>query len=149
MQVDFVLFLRSQLKGNTAWRGWWPNTLVYLGRVSSTFEIFARAQSRRYFERLILVLGIDSKDDFDALMVEFNEGKREAPRWQLIRFIQQRSQTGISSALSPDRPGINLPASKWPTLSDITIPPVRLLRESDRKSLNLLVVRARKIEQRA
>ena len=48
----------------------------------SPFEIFARAQSKRYFERLMLVLGITSKSEFDALMVEFNEGKRQAPRWQ-------------------------------------------------------------------
>lgn len=84
MQADFILFLRDHLiRGNSAWRRWWPTTLVYAGRTQySPFEIFARAQSKRYFERLMLVLGIMSKSEFDTLMVEFNEGKRQTPRWQ-------------------------------------------------------------------
>jgi hypothetical protein len=83
MQADFILFLRNLLTGTRGLRRWWPFTLVFAERMRShPFEIFARAQSAKYLERVLLVLGINSKNAFDVLMTEFNEGKREAPRWQ-------------------------------------------------------------------
>jgi len=56
MQADFVLFLRDHLNPkSTSWRRWWPQTLVYASRMYGPFELFARARSKRYFERLMMV----------------------------------------------------------------------------------------------
>lgn len=83
MQADFILYLRKLLTNKQGELRWWPFTLVFAARMySSPFEVFARAESSRYLTRLMLVLGIDSKNVLDKLMTQFNEGKREAPRWQ-------------------------------------------------------------------
>jgi hypothetical protein len=83
MQADFILYLRDILNTDDHWRRWWPVTLVFAGRMRShPFEVFARAESQKYLQRLMLVLGIESKSAFDGLMAEFNEGKRTTPRWQ-------------------------------------------------------------------
>jgi hypothetical protein len=86
MQADFILFLRDLLMRSGQWRRWLPITLVYTGRMYAPFEVFARAQSSKYFVKLMSVLGIESKEVFDSLMVEFERGKREAPRWQFDSF---------------------------------------------------------------
>jgi len=81
MQADFVLFLRSQCSA-AAFGTWWPITLVYNGHFPARFEVFARARSRRYFETLRPVLGVDNVEQFKSIVGEFSEGKRQAPRWQ-------------------------------------------------------------------
>lgn len=82
MQADFILFLRSNLTNSTE-RRWWPQTLVYAGRMHhGPFEFFVRARSKRYFAGLMLTLGIQAKDEFDALIREFTEQKLQVPRWQ-------------------------------------------------------------------
>jgi TIR domain len=86
MQADFILFLRMLLGGTRDWGRWWPFTLVFAERMYQPFEVFARAESSGYFKRLMPVLGISSKSAFESLMSEFNEGKREAPRWQFNSF---------------------------------------------------------------
>jgi hypothetical protein len=83
MQADFVLFLRQHLRGQSGMRHWSPVTLLYVGRLRQRpFEIFARAQSRRHFERIKVVLGTSEKSEFDTIMTEFAEGRRDVPRWQ-------------------------------------------------------------------
>ncbi|MFT3927451.1 MAG: TIR domain-containing protein [Myxococcales bacterium] len=77
MQADFVLYLRGHLKGGY----WWPVTLVYVARFAPRFEMFARARSRSYFERLRIVLGADKVEQLHALEADLKSGKSRAPTW--------------------------------------------------------------------
>jgi hypothetical protein len=86
MQADFVLFLRDLLTRVGQWGRWQPFTLIYAGRTYSPFEIFARARSSGYFSSILPLLGAQYKAALDSLMVEFQQGKREAPRWEFDSF---------------------------------------------------------------
>jgi len=82
MQADFVLFLWADLHPvEGQWRSnrWWPETLVYAEDFHGSFEIFSRAQSKRYFEKLRIALGINSKDEIVALLEKYNQGTLKIP----------------------------------------------------------------------
>jgi len=86
MQADFVLFIRADLYSEELSDRWWPETLLYLGHFPGPFEIFARAESKRYFEKIKCLFDIDSPDDFKQLLEEYKQGKRELPRWEFNSF---------------------------------------------------------------
>ena len=78
MQADFVLFLADcvrALNDNERGQEWWPETLVYRGYGSNAFEIFARAESSEFFNRLKCCLGVQTKTDFEPLIEAFNTNK--------------------------------------------------------------------------
>ena len=83
MQADFLIFLKNSFDclKEEFYQDWWPNTLLY-ARNYGAFEIFARAESKTYFERIKNVLNIQSKDDFALLMQAFKEGKLHVPKWE-------------------------------------------------------------------
>lgn len=85
MQADFVLFIRDsldRLENSEGWQTWWPITLVYTERQYIAFELFARSQSKAYFNRVYPVFDISSKAQIDALMQAFSERKLQVPSWQ-------------------------------------------------------------------
>ncbi len=82
MQADFIIFLRAELESNSDWGTWWPETLLYLGHFHSSFEIFARASSKKYFNRIKCLLGIEKKDDLDELLKSYQDGSRKLHRWE-------------------------------------------------------------------
>jgi len=84
MQADFVLFIRADLDSEGS--RWWPETLIYLGHFNSAFEIFARANSRKYFNKIKIILGIDSPEGLDNLLNKYREEKRTIPRWESESF---------------------------------------------------------------
>ncbi len=86
MQADFVLYLRAEIETEGGFSGWWPETLLYLGHFHSPFEIFARAVSRKYFDRVKCLLAIDSPADLEGLMNDYKERKRELPQWEFESF---------------------------------------------------------------
>lgn len=81
MQADFLLFLRDSLdkfnQGETSkdWDRWFPLTLVYAEYRGRPFEIFARAQQKEYFDKLIRMLGVQNKISIDQLVERFRSGK--------------------------------------------------------------------------
>lgn len=84
MQADFVLFIRSSIEALTE-RGsdqWWPETMVYKVHKERPFEIFARAESTRYFGSLLGVLGISKKDELVPMFEAFQAGKLYVPHWE-------------------------------------------------------------------
>lgn len=77
MQADFVLFLKSYLdRSQIQPHYWWPETLIYAGRQLKPFEIFARSQSTKYFNKMKCLLGINSKTDLDPLLSGINKNPR-------------------------------------------------------------------------
>ncbi len=88
MQTDLVLFIRdafNSIKRGTH-QGWSPVTLVYAEDYSGPFEIFARAQSKEYFDRLKCLFDINQKEELAPLFEAFREDKLRVPRWQFSSF---------------------------------------------------------------
>lgn len=86
MQADFVLFMRAEILQTDDYSRWFPDTLVYIGRFHSAFEIFARASSKSYFEKVKSILGINSPSDLKDLMDAYRVDSRRLPRWQFDSF---------------------------------------------------------------
>jgi hypothetical protein len=83
-QAEFVLYLRSEItcvsKG-VWWVAWWPNMLVFTSSAHGEFEIFARAQSKAYFDRIKGMLGVKQPDDFNPVL-EAHKDEKRAPRYE-------------------------------------------------------------------
>lgn len=80
MAADFILYLRSQ--NADVWDMWWPETLLYAGRYSGAFELFARAKSKRYFDRIKGLLRVNSKEEFGNLLAKIKTEPNRIPNWQ-------------------------------------------------------------------
>ncbi|HYR05076.1 MAG TPA: hypothetical protein VEP71_00155, partial [Gallionella sp.] len=63
-----------------------PETLLYLGHFNSPFEIFARAVSKAYFEKIKILLGIETPKDLEPLLNSYRDGSRKLPNWEFNRF---------------------------------------------------------------
>lgn len=81
MQADFALYLRSKTLFSSNFM-WWPETLVYYGSRGSTFEIFSRAASRRYFDKIKGLIGVETKDELGTALDRIETEQRGVPRWQ-------------------------------------------------------------------
>jgi hypothetical protein len=88
MQADFTLYIRDCLdciRGDTC-QDWWPETLLYIERHSGAFEMFARAQSNQYFQRIKGIFDIENKNDFGPLFNLYKEKKLIIPSWEFTSF---------------------------------------------------------------
>jgi len=81
MQGDFIVFMRAELEDEDDSYRWWPESLLYLFQFHSTFEVFARSISAKYFEKVKCLLAITEKDDLDQLLSSYRDGKRILPKW--------------------------------------------------------------------
>ncbi len=88
MQADFILFMRKELApvDGEIW-GWYPILLVY-AEWSHTgfFEMFARAESIRYFDRIKHLFNITKKEDMIPLFNSYDSGENRLPRWGFDRL---------------------------------------------------------------
>ncbi|QND46951.1 TIR domain-containing protein [Rhizobium lusitanum] len=99
MAADFVLFLRGIAQER--YGSWWPDTLVYTGRSEGPFEMFARAKSAKYFERLKGLLGVDSASTFKTFIEELVANRDRVPRWH-VHTLNVGGLCGLASlATSP------------------------------------------------
>ena len=82
MQGDFTLFLRDAKFAveSRHYVQWWPETLIYGSRLNAPFEIYARAESKRYFDKLKIVFDIQMKDEFADLVESFRKKQLGLPR---------------------------------------------------------------------
>ena len=81
MQGDFTLFLRDAKLAleRRGYVNWWPETLFYAARLHAPFEIYARAESKRYFDKVRVIFEIQSKDEFAPLVEAFNKRQMGLP----------------------------------------------------------------------
>jgi len=86
LQADFVAFMRAEIEAKDDYKCWWPETLLYLGHFNSAFEIFARSASKAYFNRVKVLLAIDSPKDLEPLFKSYQDGSRRLPRWGIEGF---------------------------------------------------------------
>jgi hypothetical protein len=80
MQADLVLFIRATaLRFNR----WWPETLIWSSNRYRPFEIFARAESMKYFERISRLFGAMSRDQFVEMLTSMTRGpgSQYLPSW--------------------------------------------------------------------
>jgi len=84
MQADFTLFINTEL--NNKFGRWWPDTLIYSSHTYNAFEVFARAQSKTYFDKMKCILNVDSIEQVNLLLKDYKENKRNAPRWEFHSF---------------------------------------------------------------
>ncbi|KFC65056.1 SEFIR domain protein [Bosea sp. LC85] len=83
LSADFVLYLRAAM--TSSWAPWWPETLIFVSPGSATMEIFARARSAAYFERIRGMLGTPSVGDFRTRVAEMSKDQRGAIGWRYHR----------------------------------------------------------------
>ncbi len=95
MCADFIAYLRGEKLG-----GWWPETLLYADRFAGPFEMFARAKSKKYFENIKGVLGVESKDELQAFLQAIVERNR-LPSWQFSRVEPNRLAGAANIAVIP------------------------------------------------
>jgi hypothetical protein len=69
IQADFFLYLKSMLRGDR----WHPTTYVYAGTLHKAIEIFARATSKAYWQKVASLLGVDDDEKFKTDMVKMRE----------------------------------------------------------------------------
>jgi hypothetical protein len=86
MQADFILFMRAEIQQADYYSRWYPDTLLYVGRFHSAFEIFARASSKSYFDKMKCVLSIDKPSDLDELMEAYKTNRERLPQWDFESF---------------------------------------------------------------
>jgi hypothetical protein len=81
MQTDFLLFIRDNcIRQGDVYR-WFPETLIYSGRHSGPFEIFARSSSVKYFNAVLPLLGVPSKLELSQMLSELEADRDRLPRW--------------------------------------------------------------------
>lgn len=86
MQADFVIFMRAEIESKDDYSCWWPETLLYVGRFHSSFEIFARSVSKKYFDKVKCLLAIDNPEDIAGLLESYESDRQKLPRWQFDSF---------------------------------------------------------------
>jgi hypothetical protein len=86
MQGDFTLFLqdaRFALASN-GYQQWWAATMVYGRSLRAPFEIYARAESQRYFDKLKVIFEIQSKDELEPVIEAFDANRYGLPAWNYM-----------------------------------------------------------------
>jgi len=86
MQADFILYLRDSLDATKSdkefiYRKWYPHTLVFNRHQRNSFVLFARAESKHYFNKIKNIFNINQPKDFEPLFKAFEEGKIKLPSW--------------------------------------------------------------------
>lgn len=90
MQADFVAFIRAEIEAKDNFTRWWPETLLYLSDYWGSFEIFARAKSKKYFDKVKIVLGIESPSDLNKIFELYKSRERKLPSWDFNSFSPSR-----------------------------------------------------------
>lgn len=86
MQADFVLFLNDAFNSSDSYGQWYPDTLLFASNRYRPFDLFARSESRSYFDRWFPKLVSDlSIDLIRARLAELQKdrGSRMFDHWGL------------------------------------------------------------------
>jgi len=86
MAADFVMFMRSKIHVRGDLDIWRPETLLFVGRANNHFEIFARAKSAAFFEKMKVLLGINKKMDLEPILQSLETVQGSIPRWEFDSF---------------------------------------------------------------
>ena len=83
-QADFVawLFYISRNHEERSIERWYPHNLLYSCFLRRPFEIFARAESLKYYDKIKVIFDYNSIDDIKELFKYIDENERVVPRWE-------------------------------------------------------------------
>lgn len=77
MQADFLLYFRAEIVKGSGYFSWYPVTLCYLGNYQNSFEIFAKATSKKYFHIMKCILAVDSLSEIGDIIETYKNGTRD------------------------------------------------------------------------
>jgi TIR domain len=86
LQADFIAFVRAEMESPERSKAWWPETLLFRSYSDSPFEIFARSVSKAYFDKVKVLLSIDSPTGLEPLLMSYRDGSRKVPSWEMDSF---------------------------------------------------------------
>lgn len=89
--ADFVLYLRGQTMDRRSW--WWAETLLYADE-RSVLEFFARCQSKKRFDRVKVLLDIESKEALGELLDKIESESGRIPEWGHFTRANPRGYLG-------------------------------------------------------
>lgn len=92
MQADFLLFIIDVIQLSKETKNfddlklnqrWFPYTLIYKADYfeSNPFDIFLKSESKQYFDKLKIVLGINAKSELLPMIGAFERGELSVPNW--------------------------------------------------------------------
>ncbi|MCC5915616.1 MAG: TIR domain-containing protein [Balneolaceae bacterium] len=91
METDFIMYLRS-CRGD---RYWYPITNLYAAETFYTsFELFTRAQSTKFFNEIKPLLNVSDKEELKEVIDSILAEKYRRPRWD-YRSLDVEILTGI------------------------------------------------------
>ncbi|MGA1804515.1 toll/interleukin-1 receptor domain-containing protein [Rhizobium sp. HT1-10] len=99
LTAEFVAYLRG--RSGSDWRSWWPDTLLYVDHYGNAFEIFARAKSGRYFNRMRDMLGVADATHFQADIAAMAAVPQNMPHWQFSTLDVNRLSGAANIATLP------------------------------------------------
>jgi hypothetical protein len=86
MQADFVLYFFTSITAFKEGREarWWPETLLYYRDYAPPFEIFARSESIRYFQKICPLIAVENKAELGELLKLFGMQNAQIflPHWE-------------------------------------------------------------------
>lgn len=88
MQADFLLYLVEAFRSirENRRQEWWPESLVFKSFHGGSFEIFFRAESTKYFNKIATVLGIKSKSEISLFVDAIKNKSVYIPEWDFDRI---------------------------------------------------------------
>ena len=101
-QADFVTWLHFlSNKQEENWRSrWFPHSILYSCNQRRPFEIFARAESCKYLDKIKVIFGYDGLEDFKMLYDYIEKNSQSiVPRWQFespdVKLLMNVDKLGI------------------------------------------------------
>lgn len=82
MQADFVLFIRALLMGGY----WWPETSIYLDYPNPGLELFQRARSASFFEKIRPIFNGATKQDLESICSQYENDGPTSRAWMPGEF---------------------------------------------------------------
>lgn len=81
MQTDFILFIRSDILLESKWFRWQPRTGIYIASREPKFELFLRSESKTFFEKFKICLGVESAEELKKVAKEYHNKSRKYPEY--------------------------------------------------------------------
>lgn len=81
MQTDFILFIRSDILLENNYIKWNPKTGVYIASREPKFELFLRSESKTFFEKFKICLGVANVEELKKVAKEYHDKSRKYPEY--------------------------------------------------------------------
>ncbi len=101
-QADFVAWLYhlAHKPDESRFSRWFPHSILYACNQRRPFEIFARAESNNYLDRIKVIFGYDGLDDFKTLYAYIKQNAQSiVPRWEFespnVKLLMNVEKLGL------------------------------------------------------